>query len=58
MKAISELDAVDFTKYDHNDNVIYENHFKRRKIFGIVIFQKRYRAMTNKDKMNHTGFKK
>jgi len=51
MRSISELQMIDYTAWDEaGETVIYENHFKRRKLFGIVIFQKRYRAMTSKDK--------
>lgn len=59
MRALTELNAVDFSEFDKNGDVIYENHVKRRKVLGFVIFEKRYRALTNRSKINlQTGFRK
>jgi len=59
MKAITELHAIDFTEFDSDGSVSYENHLKRRKLFGIVIFEKRYRALTSRNRVNlQTGFRK
>jgi len=39
--------------------VVYEHHLKRRKVLGIVIFEKRYRAISSRNRVNlQAGFKK
>ena len=58
MKALNQFDVCDFTEFNKDGDVVYENHFKRRKIFGIVVYQKRYRALSSRNRVNlQAGFK-
>ena len=59
MKGIYKLEAVDFTEWtEDGETIIYENHLKRRKLFGITLSVKRYRAITSRNKRRKDlGFK-
>ena len=62
MKAIFERDGVNWVQYDNpNDaNILYENFYLTKKLFGITIFRKRWRQSSNifeQRSLRKTGFK-
>ena len=61
-KAIYERDGTNFVQYDNPDqaNVIYENFYLVKKLFGVPIYRKRWRQTSNiweKRAARMTGFK-
>jgi len=49
MKAIWQRDAVNYVEYDTADtaNILHENFYLTKKLFGITIFRKRFRQDSN-----------
>ena len=63
MRAIYERDGCNYVKYDNavNANIINENFYLEKRLFGIRIFRKRWRQDSNirdKNIVKETGFKK
>lgn len=62
MKAIFERDGTNLVVYDNPDdaNILYENFWLVKRLFGIAIFRKRWRQTSNtweRKSVKTTGFK-
>lgn len=49
MKPIYQRDGINYVQYDNPDdaNIVYENFYLTKKLFGITFYRKRWRQNSN-----------
>jgi len=55
-KPVVRLDIADVSVVNKDGAILYENHYKAKYIFGILVHMKRYRAGCRYDVKRGSGF--